>query len=720
MELNIVSEWRMLPSFVDALSQLCAEYFPEVDSLNHIDVEYIDELNAADRVLLLGPVPSISTNGSSHKKDWTFWEPREGQRVYHAPSVKEVMGTPGGLTKLSYALGLYLSPIQFEDDFVAEYTRISADHETAYPSPREGDELVVDIEVSGDIDKDEMADCDLISVSILWVDKSGDPQIIVFDKSALEDWEYVADLTLILHQSKDKLTGHNGKFDFRWLTAKLGLQLYVADDTMLMHHAMFHGAGEHGLKPLARRILGAPEWEVDLKQYTKGKSHYERIPQDILCQYNAQDVFWTWMLRERFRTMLASRPNQQRAYELEIAASRMLQDVEAFGMPIDLEYADYLDNYYTHQYEEAIEELHRVAQRPINPNSPKQVKEYFADLGVRLGSTDVANLTKCVMNGVAVDFIVALIKCRKITKAHSTYVKGPVSKLRGDNRVHPIFNVHGTTTGRLSCRNPNVQNVPNDEDKDSGMPSLRRMYSAPAGWVFVGVDYSQAELRVIAELADDLVMLHDLRAGAPDFFDNMLSSIWPAVDFTELSKEQRKPYRLKLKRIVYGLNYGRSAWAIAGALTLDGTPTTEDEAQAIADNYLGRYAGLRAWRASTMQHVYDNDWNSPFGREFQMDVITGNIRQVQNAAWAWKPQGIASDICLTAAIDIHQWMKSVDFGGGSICATVHDAIYALVPEQYGDEVQAGITERMEASARRLFNRVVFPVDGHVAKNWNDC
>lgn len=709
----------MLPAFMNALSSKVYELFPEVDGVNHLDPENdAAALAECDKVLMLGAAPIV---GDRSLKTPARWQPETHQTVYRAPSVKEVMHTPGGLTKLAYGLNLYVTDAGYAPDFEFLYTRITGDTKKFRLNPAR--EYIVDIEVSGDISKDEPEDCDLLAVSLLW-EYRGKPKIIVFDQSALANPTWLAVLIRLLTGSRS-LVAHNGKFDFRWINRILGTDLYPADDTMLMHHSMFPGAGEHGLKQLAQRILGAPEWEAGIEQWlgkvknvaTK-RNHYERIPQHALCRYNAQDVGWTWMLLRRFRAMLSVRPAETRAYALEMEAAHLFQEVEQTGMPIDREYGDYLTRHFTGALEQAKQDLYAVSHEGFNANSPPQVKAYFKGLGFHLASTDETSLTKLRMNGVETNFIDALLKVRSITKALSTYVTGPLSKLRnGSIFVHSVFKIHGTTTGRLSCSNPNVQNVPNDDDTAEGMPSLRRLYKAPDGWVFVGADYSQAELRVIAELADDVQMLWDLRDGAPDFFDNMLPTVWPEMDFSVLDKSARKPFRLKLKRIVYGLNYGRSAWAIAGALTIEGTPTSEEEAQAIADAYLGRYPGLQAWRAGTMDNVYADNWVTPFGRVFQQDTVAGNGRSVQNAAWAFMPQSTASDICLTAAIDLQKWLKANGFKA-RICATVHDAIYTLSPVEEAEAVRDATERCMVASAVKLYNRCPFPVDGHIAQEWN--
>jgi len=541
--------------------------------------------------------------------------------------------------------------------------------------------------------------------------------VLVIGQAQLEDSAVLERLARLL--IVNDLEAHNGKFDFRWLNNKLnrylgGQRLYVTDDTMLMHHSLYPGAAEHGLKVTAQRILGAPEWEAGLEKYTKGsKAHYERIPQEVLCRYNAQDVYWTWQLGDYFRDRLAIEPNALKAYrEMELPASRMFQDVESHGIKVDVEYGEEIGGEMQEQIEHAETYMEVVTGiEGFNYRSVPQVTKYFADHGLRIASTNEATLVSLIQSDVEAEFCRAVLDGRKVSKSFGTYVKGPLARVR-NGRVHPTFHVHGTTTGRTSCSRPNVQNLTNDSDESS---SLRRLYIADDGKLMVGVDYAQAELRVIAELSGDELMIYDLRDGADDFFDIMLPSIFPEVDFTKLSKNERKPYRLMLKRIVYGSNYGRQARAIAAQLTLEGTPTTEEQAQAILDNYLGRYPQLRDWRADVMKGVKIGDWVTPFGRRFQQDILTySNYGNVRNAALAFMPQSIASDICITAAMSIHRQMPK----GSHIFATVHDAIYAESWEDDAVGVKELIQYEMTAAATALYTRVPFPTEGKIGSSWD--
>lgn len=629
-----------------------------------------------------------------------------------AVSVVETMGTAGGKTKLSWAVRQLLKPYQ-PPKYNWRHASLSDLFEVR-------DELVaLDIEVSGDIRVDEPEDTELLSVAMAWK-RHGDETIqgLVLGKEALQT--RVARDGLLQVVGNNRLLTHNGKFDLRWINALLGTNVKPTHDTMLLHHSMFPGAAEHGLKPLARRILGAPDWESGAKAYLKGsKAHYERIPQDLLTEYNAWDVFWTFCLYEELDRLCPE--DARRVYEHELAAGEMLQDVEAHGMGVDLEYADKLDDFYASARENALAGVQGFVE---NPNSVTQVKAAVKKhFGISLGGTSEQALKKALSLGKPgyQEFVTNLLELRGATKARSTYITSILNKVRG-GRVHPTFLVHGTTTGRLSSSGPNVQNVTND---GKGGMSVRRMYVAPKGYTLVGADYAQAELRVMAELSGDEKMIADLQEDSPDFFDNILPSIFPDVDFTGTDKAFRHPYRLRGKRSIYGTSYGLTCMSISEMLTLDGHPTSIQEAAQIQDNYLGHYPGLQEWRNNTLPLVLaGDDLTTPFGRRFQQDVIVNDrkaLSRVQNQSWAFRPQSVASDICVRAAVNL--WQEFADthkYKDCHIIALVHDAIYPEVPEELGEEVRLLTEKHMRESGAMTYSRVPLLTDSHAARTWDQC
>lgn len=260
---------------------------------------------------------------------------------------------------------------------------------------------------------------------------------------------------------------HNGKFDTRILNRLLGTKLVNNFDTMLAHHVLNHAAGDHKLKNLARRYLGAPEWEKDLGKYTKGGGHYELIPEKLLVEYNGYDVYWTYKLWEFLEPQIEADDNNRMAFALEMAAADFLLDVEEYGIPYDSEYATTQAHELQKDMEYWQQKLGRLTgNESFNPNSPQQVKKYIEYLGYLPSSTDEEHLKELAkehpLNQPLTAFVNAVLTYRAASKTRGTYYVGWMNNER-EGRVHPTFLVHGTSTGRLSSTGPNAQNVPRDK-----------------------------------------------------------------------------------------------------------------------------------------------------------------------------------------------------------------------------------------------------------------
>lgn len=332
------------------------------------------------------------------------------------------------------------------------------------------DELVVDIEVSGNIRRGTPEDDDVKLLTVAFYNPEAKRSVVFqcgYYTEGPSSIERV--LTTFFEMYEGKLIYHNGKFDVRVLNRILGTRVRVDHDTMLMHHVLNQAAGMHGLKQLCQVYFGAPEWEAEAKKYTKQGGHYENIPFNLLANYNGLDVYWTYQLYLYLKPQIDGDDNAQRAYELELAAAEFLLRVEERGIPFDHEAADKLEEEGAAEMEKQLaimRMLTHVHNPDFNPASPKQVKEALAFMGEEVSGTSVeilealqATLDK---EDVASMFIDSLLKYRKAAKINSTYVKGWRNKAR-NGLVHPTYLVHGTSTGRLSSTSPNAQNVPRDK-----------------------------------------------------------------------------------------------------------------------------------------------------------------------------------------------------------------------------------------------------------------
>lgn len=642
-------------------------------------------------------------------------------------SQKQVLSKASAVTEIKAALDQLFRPRTY---LPFEYEVWGKNHNG--DKPNMGNIVVVDIETGGDIDTWLPEEMWLLSCAVY-----DGKKLIVFSEEWLSVRENCDTLIAFLTKKNRKLVAHNMKFDFRSLSALLGVQIYGHMDTQLLHHAINPGAGAHGLKQLALKYLGAEDWDKETKKYAKGNyklmptgyyypEHlynkyvakfgkvpvgYEAIPRDILYEYNAYDVYWTWHLMEYLLEFADERVTKVALHEYRMG--NFFQDVEGNGVAINWAQVDALTEQFNAEKAGYRKQLDELVSPEFNPNSPKQVMEVLTSAGLTPKSTDAKALDEIVTDErthpKVAEFINTLLNYRGVTKMQGTYVEG-MRKREHSGRVYPTYKVHGTNTGRLSAADPNIQNIPRDK-------ALRNLFtvSNPDTHKFLEVDYSQAELRVMAVLSGDDYLISLFQEGMPDFFDSLLPVTFPHADIDTWSAQERKDNRAKLKSVVYGLSYGRKASAIATELKI-----STREAQSIIDNYFKAAPKFEEWRTRIEYQALASDGviETPFGRRFQAEVVTGRTKtNVVNSALAFVPQSTASDICVTAAIEIHKWIGDY---GSKIIGSIHDAINSEVPNEYVVEVAHRKQYEMKEAARRVFGDVVpFDTDAEWGTIWGN-
>jgi len=579
------------------------------------------------------------------------------------------------------------------------------------------DEVVVDIECG--IDKDNSFDhpnrYQMLSVGICYAKG----KVLVIGENAYR-FESVRDALRKLF-AKVRITAHNGKFDLAGLYPTLGdVRLYF--DTMLAHYCIDERPGYHSLKDLGVEILGTPKWEHEIAKYLGPGKNYAVIPRPILYKYNAYDCAVTWDLKEYFEEELLRERNTQPSFlpdvpgatlrdlhDFLVAAANELKFLELNGIHIDKEYSLQLEAQYLESIDDRRNELNTLIgdrsydkRGGINPNSPKQLTEFFADNGIRTGSTDKDHL-EAILKRLKPDsdlhkFVELLLKNRKEVKKYGTYVKG-IRERTYRGRVYTTYSLHGTTSGRLASKNPNLQNI--DRDK-----VIRRQFnvSKPEN-VFVHGDFAQAEGRVICTLARDEYLRSVFADPDADLFTELGKKLYKGIT---LNKDER----VRVKAYFYGLSYGRTAYTIAQEYGWSVSDTEED-----LENFMNTIPDVRNWQGEVKGLVLKgHDLVTTFGRHRRFALITEENRtDVLNEALSFLPQSTASDICLRALIRVRPRLR----GLGHIRLTIHDALAAECHEDNREEVAAILQEEMIRSAQEWTDYVPFKVDISYGKHWGE-
>lgn len=521
------------------------------------------------------------------------------------------------------------------------------------------------------------------------------------------------------------IVAQNGKFDLKGLYKYVGgLKLY--GDTMLASYVFDERPGVHGLKYQAIEYLGAPAYDEEIKRYVGPGDGYGVIPRDILYRYNGYDVACTYALWLMWSLRFEQgNEDLRRKHDDLVEASNELMYVELNGITVDRTYLSELDKEYRERLVKLEDEIDLVVTNQydkaggINPRSPMQVKKFLADNRIEVDSTNedtLRILLKALEEGrverpkEVKEFVQLLLTHRREAKLHGTYVKGIAKRLyRG--RVYSTYLLHGSTTGRLASRDPNLQNIPRES-------SIRRIFvpSRPSR-VFLQSDYAQAELRVLSYLAGDTYFRDIFNAGDRDVFDDLSEILYPFESVLykagEITDAHWKELRIRVKAFVYGLGYGREAPSIAKEFNLP-----MEEAFRLKREFFEVIPEIVAFQEETKAKVRaGDDLITPWGRHRRFHLITKeNEKTTMNEALAFLPQSTASDMCVKALV----WTRQETKGFAWIRNIVHDSLLVECEEEDVEEVKE-ITERNMLKAAELVvgDYVKFKVDTKVGKNWGE-
>lgn len=578
-----------------------------------------------------------------------------------------------------------------------------------------GVRLVIDIET--DVEKEDSYDhpnnYELLCIGLGYAKK----RVVVIERNALKDPAVLRALKELL--AAKKVTAQNGKFDAAGLYPHVG-NVDIAFDTMLASYARDERRGIHSLDYQAIELLGAPDWKHALDKYNPKKLGYGVIPPEVLDEYNAYDVSNTWDLQDWYEEHLT--PDQRKVHDFLCDAQNQLKFLDLNGIAIDVKYNTELMTSYLDILEEIKEKLRNLIDDPewvdFNPNSPLQVKKVIEDVfnisipmkrnqkGQMAKSTDEETLVglrdRLSPDSVEFDFFATMLDWRKNAKLYGTYVKGIRQRLyRG--RVYPNFLLHGTTTGRLACRNPNLQNVPR------GNKIRAQFVPAQEGNVFVSTDYSQAELRVLTWLAQEEYFRAIFNDPDRDLFNELAPVLYG--DISHLSPAEKKEKRIRVKAYVYGLSYGREAGSIAQEFKISFA-----EAQEGMDAFFGVIPNIVAYQESVREQIkHKRDLETPFGRHRRFHLITpSNIRDCFKEGLAFRPQSISSDLCLRAFTRARPALK----GKAHLRNIVHDNIMAECRKEDAEEVGKVLNDLMLESAYELVGDYVrFATDTTIGDSW---
>ncbi|MBN1889133.1 MAG: DNA polymerase I [Thermoflexales bacterium] len=516
--------------------------------------------------------------------------------------------------------------------------------------------------------------------------------------------------------------GHNAKYDMAVL-ARHGLQVGgLAFDTMIAEWLLDPGSRTLGLKALAWARLGLKMTEIkELIGSGKKQITMDRVPVPDVARYAAADADVPLRLRCQQEAELTDLGLWQLFAELEIPLLPVLLDMEMTGVLVDVD----LLRRMSAELEERLSALEReiIAQTgEFNVNSPQQLAGVLFDK-LRLKAPGGGRKTATGRISVAQDVLESMkgqhpivdqiLEHRQLAKLKSTYVDAlPALVNSVTGRIHTSYNQTGTSTGRISSSDPNLQNIPIRTELGR---QVRRAFVAAPGHVLVVADYSQVELRVLAHICDD-PGLKEAFARGEDIHASTAATIF-GVPLAEVTYEQRRI----AKTINFGLAYGQGAYGLAQSAGI-----SQAEAQRFIDAYFARFAGVRAYVEQTKRKAAVEGYvETLLGRRRYFPILqsAGGDQRAQIAARAAEReainmpiQGSAADIIKVAMIKLHRRLAAQEAGlRARMTLQVHDELVVEVPEEAADRLVAVVREEME-NAYRL--SVALKVEAKAGKNWD--
>ena len=447
---------------------------------------------------------------------------------------------------------------------------------------------------------------------------------------------------------------------------------------------------------------------------------YGLVSPSLLERYNARDAFVTANLHDCLEASLdLDDPHIARTYrDIILPASEAVRQVERWGVPVSMEavgaFHTYLDMLKT-------EVKARLMQYGMDsPDSNQAVaallfgKLHLAKPRLTPGgapSTDRESLELLRGKHPIID---DLLEWRRVAKLDGTYASGMARYLSSDGRIHPNLLIDGAKSGRMSSSEPNLQNLPRSSKPDGCM--ARGCFVATPGWVLLDADYSQLELRVGAGLSGDSVMIESFKRGEDIHMATAraIARVW-GIDPDSVTDE----HRAKAKTVNFGLAYGEGDGALAHALGC-----TLEEAQAIHEAVLGRFAGFAAWcqeqlRTSKKTGVTWSYWNGERARRRNLwrigDQDDDARGTAERSSWNTPIQGSGHEYLLNSMIRIVSWIRNNGVPA-KVCIPVHDSLLMEVQEDALDEVMEtarGIMQGWPCGG------VPIVVDMKLGKNWGE-
>jgi DNA polymerase-1 len=485
------------------------------------------------------------------------------------------------------------------------------------------------------------------------------------------------------------------------LLSRFDIQLEgVKDDTFLAAYLLDPNRSKYELNDLAREALNVEDGHNPPSDWSA--NHWETARAADLTSQTAR-ILHQRILEKKLETIYS---------EVEIPLAPLLYRMERAGLKVDQRVLAELSSYLGQELHKITVNVYQLAGREFNIGSPKQVGEVLSELDIKSGrktSTGRISTSKAVLEELAQTYELPrlIIEYRELDKLKSVYTDALPQQIATDGRIHCQLNQTVAATGRLSSSDPNLQNIPIRSELGR---RIRRAFVAEKGNKIISADYSQLELRLLAHITQDAVMLEAFQKGE-DIHARTARLVFGAKTDDELREARRFA-----KIVNFAIAYAIEPWGLSQRVGI-----TRQEAKKVIEDYYNTYKGVRRYMEEVPLRAREHGYvRSIYGRIRPLPGITdrnANIRRAAEREAINMPiQGTASDIVKIAMLRVDEEFKRADLGA-RLLMQVHDELLVEVPEQAVEKVR-GILKREMESAVSL--DVPLVADVGVGDNWMDA
>jgi DNA polymerase I len=488
------------------------------------------------------------------------------------------------------------------------------------------------------------------------------------------------------------------------------------DDTMLISYAQDAGRNGHDMAELAGLHLGHTPMGLDAATGTgRARVTFAGVPLDRATAYAAEEADLALRLWHRLRPRLRETRSLSLYEQMERRLVPIILAMEQAGIRVDADELRRLSTDFAGRMAAGEVEIHKLAGRPFNLGSPKQLGEVLFDEmslpGGRRNKTGAWSTDAAVLQDLAdqgYELPERLLQWRQLSKLKSTYTDALIGEIDPDTkRVHTRFAMAATSTGRLSSIDPNLQNIPIRTEEGG---RIRRAFVAEPGHVLISADYSQIELRLLAHVAD-LPVLRESFSNGEDIHARTASEVFgvPMAGMDPLT-------RRRAKAINFGIIYGISAFGLARQLQIDA-----GQARRYIEAYFERYPGIRQYMERTKEEARRAGFVlTPFGRRCWIPGIGEKNaarrsyaeRQAINAPL----QGGAADVIKRAMVKLPAALDGAGLSARMLLQ-VHDELVFEAPQAEAEETAAVVQAVMQQAASLS---VPLLVETGIGPNWGEA